>query len=307
MTDGLLTGVVGIDALRNAGGAVAVRRDVLSAEGPDASTFLQSQLSQDISRLGEGETAWSFLLQPTGKLVGFFRVTRTGAESFRLDGDPGVGVGVEAALRRFLIRTKCTIALREGVGGWAVRGSELRTPPGAVPSIPGLPGYDLIDAAGADSFDAVDSAPDVARVAPLCLEYLRIAAGIPVWPYELSESTIPNATGLVGLAVSFTKGCYVGQELVERIDSRGTVTPRVLRRLRFDAPDVPTSTQDLVVGAELFVGGDAKGSLTSVAQEPGGSTVSALGYVHRDVQTGSPLHAGSPAGAVGSVLAVEIA
>ena len=127
-----------------------------------------------------------------------------------------------------------------------------------------------------------------------------------MWPNELTGSTIPNATGLVAIAVSFTKGCYVGQELVERIDSRGASTPRVLRRIVFPSavPTVPLSggaAGELVVGAELCNAHGVRGAITSVAVHPDTSAAVALGYVHRDVDVGSPLAVASVAGVVAAL------
>ena len=297
MTASMLSGSAGIRALTESVGAVPVPRDVLVAEGPDALKFLQSQVSQDLSGLAEGAATWSFLLQPTGKLVGFFRVTRVGSETYRLDSDPGIGTRVEAALRRFLIRTKCTLSLTENSPTWAVRGPDALSADGSVPAFPGMTGYDLL---------APDAPDAIVIVAPECLDYVRIASGVPVWPNELTGSTIPNATGLVAIAVSFTKGCYVGQELVERIDSRGASTPRVLRRIVFPSavPTVPLSggaAGELVVGAELCNAHGVRGAITSVAVHPDTSAAVALGYVHRDVDVGSPLAVASVAGVVAAL------
>lgn len=297
-----LSGHRGLTVLRDEAGLVEVLRDVIVAEGPDALKFLQSQLSQDLTTLGEGTATWSFLLQPAGKLVGFVRVVRTGSESYRIDGDPGVGSGIEAALRRFLIRTKCTLALTENVPMVAVRGPgslPLRASVGAVDDcFPSMTGFDVF----ADN--VVERIRDLSVVAPECYEYLRIASGVPMWPYDLTESTIPNATGLISIAVSFTKGCYVGQELVERIDSRGAATPRSLRRIHFKSSEA-VSPLDFAVGAEVFDTSGSKGSLTSVASIDNKAGV-ALAYLHRDVAIGAVVTLGSSTGVAGMVSALEI-
>lgn len=295
MSGRVLTGEQGVHALTDSCGAVAVTRDVIVADGPDTLKFLQSQLSQDLSELAIGDATWSFLLQPTGKLIGFMRVTRTHEATFRLDADPGTGSGMEAALRRFLIRTKCVLTLVESSPVWALRGPDAAefAPDGAVPAFPAMSGVDVF-------VDALSS--DVPMVDPECLSYVRIASGVPMFPYELNDSTIPNATGLVGLAVSFSKGCYVGQELVERIDSRGAMTPRVLRRIQFDG--VELSVAELIsVGAELTHDGSVRGTITSVASLPDGAdpttaTVVALGYLHRDTEPGSSVNCGPSTGVV---------
>jgi folate-binding protein YgfZ len=103
-------------------------------------------------------------------------------------------------------------------------------------------------------------------------EAARIAAGIPRLGHDLDDSVIPQEAFLDETAVSFTKGCFVGQELVCRIDTRGHVN-RYLRRLRpADAAAI------LPVGAEVVAGGKAVGTVTSAA--PG----VALGFVRREVE-----------------------
>jgi folate-binding protein YgfZ len=104
-------------------------------------------------------------------------------------------------------------------------------------------------------------------------EAVRIEAGVPAMGAELTDRTIPAETGIVDRTVSFTKGCYTGQELVARIDSRGGHVPRHLRGLVLSGPAPP--------GAAIEVDGKNTGSLTSVAARPDGAV--ALAYVGRDV------------------------
>src|SRR5690606_18640980 len=87
--------------------AVAVPRDVVRVAGPDALTYLQGQLSQDVvDDFDVGATTWSFVLQPTGKVDSWARVTRTAGDEVLLDVDGGHGEALIARLRRFLLRTK---------------------------------------------------------------------------------------------------------------------------------------------------------------------------------------------------------
>ena len=83
--------------------------DVLLVSGPDALTYLQSQISQDIRNLGEGDNAYSLVLQPTGKVDALVRIRRSGTESFVIDTDGGFGEGLAARLNRFKIRVKVEI------------------------------------------------------------------------------------------------------------------------------------------------------------------------------------------------------
>jgi tRNA-modifying protein YgfZ len=135
-------------------------------------------------------------------------------------------------------------------------------------SWPGLPGVDLLGPeptppAGVATADAAD------------YEAARIEAGVPVMGAELTERTIPAETGLVEMTVSFTKGCYTGQELVARIDSRGSHVARNLRGLRLSGP--------ATAGSPLEAGGKTAGVLTSVARSPASGWVG-LGYVNRNVE-----------------------
>ena len=110
-------------------------------------------------------------------------------------------------------------------------------------------------------------------VSPDAYEAVRIEAGVPAMGAELTERTIPAETGIVDRTVSFTKGCYTGQELVARIDSRGGHVPRHLRGVVLSGP--------APAGATLEVDGKNVGALTSVGRRPDGAV--ALAYVGRDV------------------------
>ncbi len=261
-------------ALRREAGAVDLPRDVLRVEGPDAFTFLQGQLSQDVA-LPAGGSAWSLLLQPQGKVVALLRVTREGDESFLLDTDGGWGEAVAERLQRYKLRVKCDITPL----GWrcvAVRGPKAHELAGGgrgVPAVadwPGLPGVDLLGEA--------PTAPDGVRPCSLeAYEAVRIEAGIPVMGRELDERTIPAEAGVVAQSVSFTKGCYTGQELVARIDSRGGNVPRRLRGVVVATNVLPPP------GAAVTVDGREVGALTSVAESLDRRAPVALAYVGRAV------------------------
>jgi folate-binding protein YgfZ len=116
-------------------------------------------------------------------------------------------------------------------------------------------------------------------------EAIRIRAGIPRMGAELTDKTIPGETGLIEQTVSFTKGCYTGQELVARIDSRGGNVPRRLRRL---VPAGPVEAGSALVDGS----GAAAGTVTSAAHSSGTGWV-ALGYVRRGVEVPATLRAGA--------------
>ena len=207
--------------------AAWIDRDVIRAYGPDTVTFLQGQLSQDVAAMAAQESRWSLLLAPTGKVDAWLRVTRLADDEFILDTDAGWGEAVIARLQRFKLRTKCEF---EPVDGWrclAVRGTTVVDPAARPIAWPGVEGVDLL---GADV-----TAPDL-PVQPDAYDRLRVESGVPAMGRELTESTIPVEAGqwLIDASVSFTKGCYTGQELVARIDSRGGNAPRPIRGLRID-------------------------------------------------------------------------
>lgn len=259
-------------ALRRDVGAVWLPRDFLSVSGPDALPFLQGQLSQQVD-LEPGGSAWALLLQPQGKMVALLRVLREG-DRFILETDAGFGPVVAERLNRFKLRVRADVEAM----GWrclAVRGRRAHevVPRGVVADWPGLPGRDL-----------VGESPSVPEGVPECsldaYETVRIEAGIPVMGREIDGNTIPAEAGIVGMAVDFDKGCYTGQELVARIDSRGGNVPRRLRGLVLGPDVVPRA------GATVRAGGKDVGVVTSVS--PAGPTGRdgpvALAYVRRAVE-----------------------
>jgi folate-binding protein YgfZ len=258
--------------------AVWLDRDVVSASGPESGTFLQGQLSQDVLALPEGGSAWSWLLAPTGKVDALLRVTRLAADDWLLDTDLGWGKPVIERLTRFRLRTKVDLAARP----WQVlglRGDAAGFADDAV-TVPAWPGL-----AGVDRIGPALTIPEGWPVMPAAeYEAVRILAGIPKMGTELTDKTIPGETGLIERTVSFTKGCYTGQELVARIDSRGGHVPRRLHALVLTGPVEPGTT--LVDGS-----GRTAGMVTSVAYAPATGWV-ALGYVRRGVDFSATLRAG---------------
>jgi folate-binding protein YgfZ len=272
--------------LRQSLGAIEIERDVVRVAGPDAVAYLQGQLSQDAEDLDVGATALSFLLAPTGKVDAWLRVTRRRGDELILDVEGGHGEAVVARLRRFLLRTKAdvdplawrAVALR-GPGAEAAAREAAGDGTGdagdaglAVPALwPGVEGADLLgpDATVPPGVDAADRP---------AYESLRIRAGVPAMGAELTDATIPAEAGqaVIDASVDFTKGCFTGQELVARIDSRGGHVPRRVRGIV--VPDGNPAAGDAVV-----VDGKEVGRLTSVAPHPSGGVV-ALGIVARAVE-----------------------
>ena len=241
---------------------VASSRDLVWCEGPDAASYLQGQVSQEVEGLAVGESRPTLVLQPQGRVEVFGRLTRTGDDRFLIDVEPGHGEATLARLQRFKIRVDAELRLEPGVAVVSVRDST--APEGADLSLAATwPAHDGVDLVGPpDGLVAVDTTED--------LEAARIEAGVPRMGAELDDATIPAEAGawMIDASVSFTKGCYVGQELVARVDSRGSNTPRRLRRFRFEG-DAPA------VGSPVVIDGSVVGALTSAAHGV------ALGYVGR--------------------------
>jgi folate-binding protein YgfZ len=260
---------------------VGIERDLVVASGVDAAAFLQGQLSQDVDAIAEGASDWSFLLQPDGKLVAWLRVTRTAADTFLLDVDATFGATVVARLERFKLRTKCDFVL--STRAWrAVRTRDEIVPPAPEDDLvlpiawPGVNGYDVLLPEGA-SAPAGDTA---------AYEAIRIEAGVPAMGRELTDRTIPGEAGqsVVDASVSFAKGCYTGQELVARIDSRGGHVPRPVRGLVLAGAGLDALPP---VGAAVDHDGKPAGALTSVAWSAARGAGVALAPLARAVELGA--------------------
>lgn len=274
-------------ALRHGLGAVWVERDVVRATGREAVAYLQGQLSQDVAALAVGGSAPSLLLSPQGKVDAWLRVSRVAEDGFLLDTDAGWGEAVVARLGRFRLRSKVELSL---VAGWrclALRGPGVPGPGASEPAAVAPALAVLAFWPGVAGVDLLGESVQVPTGARLCghdaFTALRVEAGVPAMGSELSERTIPAEAGLVEGSVSFTKGCYTGQELVARLDSRGNRVPRRLRGVMVEWGLLEGVEPSPAAGAELLNGEKVVGALTTVASSPGLESVVALAYVRREV------------------------
>ena len=264
------------------------RSAILWVVGPDAVSFLQGIVTQDVAAMASGDVAYSLLLEPRGKLTDAFWLLR---------GDDRVGVvtgrerveHTEEALARWRIRVKAEFDIdsREIVELWGAGSSDTvaanaiavpegwadldgmlvaRVPLGTLPRI-------VIAGATAD----LDGTVPVGRVAATAV---RIEAGAAEVGVDIDDRTIPQETGLVEEAVSFTKGCYLGQELVARIDTRGHVN-RHLRGVVVGVNVIPP------IGARVHAGDREVGTLTSVAESLEVRAPVGLALVRREVEPGA--------------------
>jgi tRNA-modifying protein YgfZ len=287
-----------VRALHATAGAVdRSDRGAVLVTGPDAWSYLQNLVSADLDVVGDGEGVHSLLLTPQGKLDVDFRLLRVGDEAW-LDCDPGFGEQLATSLNRFRIRVECEVTDRSGSwGSVAVRGpdaarvaAELGVDLPAAPHAH-VPWEDAVVVRvpwpGGDGFDVVGPPPTGAKAADRltgagvqaasadAYEAVRIELGIPRQGFELDEKTIPQEAFLELDAVSFTKGCFLGQELVCRIDTRGRVN-RYLRRLTGIEDGRPPR------GTEITSGDKVVGTVTSTVDATD-LPAAALGYVRRGV------------------------
>lgn len=231
---------------------VPLVRDVITVTGKDAASYLHSQLSQDIASMEAGDARQSFLLEPTGKIVSLLRVTRGGLDRFVLDMDPGCGDAVLTRLNRFKIRVEVDFELTTQT--WrAIRDLGGTTIQGVVPAW-------RMDGSAVDVFAGQAAMPEsIPEGVWDDYERVRIAAAWPMMGTDVTVEMIPAETGVVDVAVNFAKGCYPGQELVERMDSRGSRAPRSLITL-----DCAAGTK---AGDDVIVNGEVVGRYTSVQGE----------------------------------------
>jgi len=248
-----------------------IARDVIIVQGDDAQTFLHSQLANDIASLAVGASIHSLLLEPTGHVAAIVRVVRHEDTVFTLDVEAGFADAVIVRLQRFVLRAKVTMRNSD----WVVRAFRGTDAAGHVGDGPGRAApywgsQDEIDVVGDLSLLPIIGE----ETEPERMDYVRADARWPQLGVDVLVGDIPGTTGILSVAVSFTKGCYPGQELVERMDSRGTLAPVVVRAL---------AREGLGVGARVMENDQSVGTVTSI-----GARV-ALARIARTSTVGEPL------------------
>ncbi len=284
-------------ALRTGAGAIWIEREFLEVSGPDTLKFLQGQCSQNIDAIEVGQSADSLLLEPDGKLCALIRLTRLKDDQVIIDTARGYKDKVEHRLARFKLRTKVEfktldwhcVGLR---GNKVAQLSELNHLEGVDVLVIDFDwnnwkGVDLIGPS-VQLLESVEVAPNIQiHDVEICSfeagQSCRIESGIPLMGAELTEKTIPGEAHLVERTVSFSKGCYTGQELIARLDARGN---RVARRLVGIVIDESDHVAVPSVGSQLISGPDSKvvGVLTSLSWSPSLGCPVALGYLHRSIE-----------------------
>ncbi len=229
-------------------------------------------LSNDVSQ----ESCEALLLTAKARVIAPLVVWRRGEDDVLLLTEPGLGEVVRAQLTRMRLRANVEIAIEEHTCVVVLGGAD------GIPTTEyGVPAVEALDA-GLDPTISDDE-----------LELLRIRAGTPRWGREIDDRILPAEAGLDERAISFTKGCYPGQEPVARLHHRGRAN-RGLRVLEIDGDDVPA------YDAELVYEGKVVGRVTSAARD--GDRIVALAYVRREVPADAVLEVeGVTARAVDSV------
>jgi folate-binding protein YgfZ len=240
---------------------VAAReRDFVRVAGPDAADYLQRMVSNDVEALAVGEACPALLLTAKARVIAPLVVLRRDRDGFLLLTEPGLGAAVGAHLSRMRLRAQCEIEAEEhdsvlvfgGADGFATDWSGAR---------------ETLDS-GLEPTLSEDE-----------LELRRIESGVPRWEHEIDGRILPAEAGLDATHVSFSKGCYPGQEPVARLHFRGHPN-RGLRVLELD--ELPEQDASLLHDAREV------GRVTSAARRADG-TVVALAYVRTEVPDDAPL------------------
>jgi folate-binding protein YgfZ len=217
-------------------------------------------VSNDVEALQVGDACLALLLTAKARVIAPLVVWRRGDEDFLLLTEPELGEPVRALLVRMRLRAKCEIELEQHTSALVFGGEGIAT------DFPGA--HEVLDDTSlAATLDAEE------------LERRRIEARVPRWGREIDDRVLPAEAGLETTHVSFSKGCYPGQEPIARLHYRGKAN-RALRVL--ELADVPP------YDAELTHEGKVVGRVTSAARRPDGSVV-ALAYVRAEVPDDAPL------------------
>ena len=236
--------------------AAVLDRAFVRASGPDAVAYLQSMVTNDVEAVEPGGGTYALLLTPKARVI-------SDLEVFRVDGDlvlacpPQTVDDVVETLVRARFRKKVAFDPADYALVWGEADdalAELQTP------------------AGVERLLAAAPANGAATEADW--ELARIEAGMPRFGHEFDASSMPAEAGLETRAISFTQGCYPGQEPVARLHDRGHAN-RGVRGISFDAAPVDP-------GAEVTVDGAVVGRVTSAVDSPRFGPIG-LGVLRREV------------------------
>jgi folate-binding protein YgfZ len=266
-------------AVRSGAGRAIGRTGLVWVSGPDAVSFLDGLLSQNIAALEVGGGARSLLLAPNGKLRAILWLHRQ-RDRIGLLADAGRTAAVAGDLSRFRIRVDVDLNIEAASVHdiWGPGAGEVAATAAAGGAVLAAP-YPL-QRSSFQRFVVVGHEPTVAQMAAPVVEALRIAEGEAVSGVDVDDKTIPQEALDVSTAVDFAKGCYLGQELVARIDSRGRVNRRLVG-LIWRTSTVP------VAGESVIYEGNSVGTISSTAWSDLLDAPIALGMVRREVEEGA--------------------
>lgn len=282
-------------------------RGRLAVSGREAADFLQGQLTNDIEALEPGAGAYAALLDRKGRIRADMRVLRIGADELLIDVEPEATALVLSHLTMYKVGRDAEVAeVDDGARLLSLLGPQSATIVGAplgpenshrAVTIAGVAclaiatdlGADLIvPAAGAAAVEEHLLEAGAEPISPEAAEIARVEAGRPRLGREMTESTMPQEAGINDRGVSFTKGCYIGQETVARLHYKGKPN-RHLRRL--------ASSELLPPGAPVSVGEREVGTVgTSVLSPAHGPT--ALAILRREAEPGAEVEVTTDAGKV---------
>jgi tRNA-modifying protein YgfZ len=238
-------------------------RALVRVAGPEAASYLQRMLTNDVEALVVGDSCDALLLTAKARVIAPMIVFRQSSDTYVLLTEPDLGERLHRELARTKFAAKATIELEHAETTLVLGAS---APPGAVENRDyGVPAHELLDA----------KAPAATPIGQDELELLRILAGTPRAGRELDDRILPAEAGLEQRSISFTKGCYPGQEPVARLHHRGHAN-RGLRILQLEADELPSYDAPVAYGSATV------GRITSAVRNPAGG-VAALGYIRREV------------------------
>lgn len=273
----------------------------LTVTGTDRAAFLHNFCTNDIKGLAPGHWREALFCNAKGRILGHGLVL-AGADAHMIVGFPGQGERLLAHLDRYILRED--VAVRDDSAGKRCRflsGSNavetlarsgfLQSEPapaiGCLASAPGAivtrldwflePGFLVLEENAEPQLEAKF---DGERGTAEEFEFRRIAAGLPRMGADLTEDNLAQEAARTTTAISFTKGCYLGQEPIARLDALGH-TNRELRRLRIEPAEPSALSGSELVTAE----GLAAGHLTSTAPAPDKTLLAGLGMIRTKFQT----------------------
>jgi tRNA-modifying protein YgfZ len=253
-------------------------RGRIVARGRDRARLLHAITSNEVKKMIPGDSCYAFLLNPQGRIQADLHLLCL-PEHFLIDTDPGLREKVHQHIRRYIIADQVELedvsAQTASIGVEGPAAAELKPAPGdytiAPFTITGQPGYRIYCSAPnkaalieqLESLGAKPATEDDART-------VRIENGKPLYGEDIRDTTLPQETQQMQ-AVSFSKGCYLGQEIVERIRAQGRVNKK-LERLELEGAEAPAA------GSKLQVDG-RHAEVTSALYSPHFNKVIALAYV----------------------------